>query len=57
MVVLAVILLTALHPGVAFQGSWREANFSLRASRDKLRGLKQGGGEEKAGGSGQISGA
>lgn len=36
MILLAVIPLTILHPGVAFQGSWRQANFKIRASRDKL---------------------
>lgn len=36
MIVLAVLLLTILHPGVAFQGSWDQANFKIRASRDKM---------------------
>ena len=37
MVLLAVISLTVLHPGVAFQGHWSQANFSIRASKDRLR--------------------
>ena len=45
MVVSAVILLTVLHPGIAFQGHWQETNFSLRASKDRLR--TQGGSDGK----------
>lgn len=36
MVLLAVMLLTILHPGVAFQGSWDQANFKIRASKDRM---------------------
>ena len=36
MILLAVIPLTLLHPGMAFQGSWDQANFKIRASKDKL---------------------
>jgi hypothetical protein len=30
MVTIACICLTVLHPGVAFQGRWAEANFRVR---------------------------
>ena len=36
MVIIAVTVLTVLHPGVAFQGHWSAANFNLR----KTKGLK-----------------
>lgn len=36
MILLALIPLTVLHPGMAFQGSWNQANFKIRASKDKL---------------------
>lgn len=29
MIVIASVTLTALHPGVAFQGSWAEADFTV----------------------------
>lgn len=35
MVALAVILLTALHPGLAFGGQWHAANWSLRSGKEK----------------------
>lgn len=38
MIILAITPLTLLHPGVAFQGNWSQANFSIRASKDRLRG-------------------
>ncbi len=37
MIILAVISLTILHPGTCFQGSWHQANFSIRASKDRAR--------------------
>ena len=40
MVVLAVLLLTVLHPAVAFQGNWHKANFALRKSKDAKMGAK-----------------
>lgn len=33
MIVLATTCLTLLHPAVAFQGAWHEANFSLRVKK------------------------
>lgn len=35
MVILAVSLLTILHPALAFQGEFHNANFALRKSKDK----------------------
>lgn len=32
---IASILMTATHPGVAFQGQWNEYNFKFRASKSK----------------------
>lgn len=42
MILLAIIPPTVLHPGFAFQGNWRQANFSIRASKDRLRAQGQG---------------
>ncbi len=36
MIIAAITVLTVLHPGVAFQGHWAAANFTLR----KAKGLK-----------------
>lgn len=36
MILLALIPLTILHPGVAFQGSWNQANFKIRAAKDRM---------------------
>ena len=36
MIIIAITVLTVLHPGVAFQGHWSAANFTLR----KSKGLK-----------------
>ncbi len=33
MIVIASVTLTCLHPGVAFQGSWAKANFTVWRSR------------------------
>lgn len=33
MIILAITFLTILHPGVAFQGHWSAANFTLRKSK------------------------
>lgn len=35
MVALAVLALSALHPGLAFGGQWHAANWSLRTGKDK----------------------
>jgi hypothetical protein len=35
MVALAVLLLSALHPGLAFGGQWHAANWSLRTGKEK----------------------
>ena len=35
MVILAVFVLTILHPAIAFQGEWHKANFAIRKSKDK----------------------
>jgi hypothetical protein len=35
MVALAVVLLSALHPGLAFGGQWHAANWSLRTGKEK----------------------
>lgn len=37
MIILAVASLTIFHPGTCFQGSWQQANFSVRASKDRAR--------------------
>lgn len=37
MIILAVTSLTIFHPGTCFQGSWNQANFSIRASKDRAR--------------------
>ncbi|MCJ1422614.1 hypothetical protein MMC29_000494 [Sticta canariensis] len=55
MILLALIPLTFLHPGVAFQGSWNQANFKIRASKDKL--LSNGAVEKQdqaVGGRGEV---
>ena len=36
MIIVAITVLTVLHPGVAFQGHWSAANFTLR----KAKGLR-----------------
>jgi len=35
MIVIATSCLTLLHPGIAFQGVWAEANFSFRTSKNR----------------------
>lgn len=35
MIALAVLLLSALHPGLAFGGQWHAANWSLRSGKEK----------------------
>ncbi|TVY85253.1 Sphingoid long-chain base transporter RSB1 [Lachnellula suecica] len=45
MLVIATIWLTALHPAVAFQGTWHESNFRFR-SKDAERKLMQSTDEE-----------
>lgn len=37
MVALAVILLSVLHPGLAFGGQWHAANWSLRTGKEKKK--------------------
>lgn len=34
MVVIATICLAVWHPGVAFQGSWNQANFRMRGEKE-----------------------
>lgn len=36
MIVIASTLLTAGHPGIAFQGSWDSADFKVGRSRQKV---------------------
>jgi hypothetical protein len=36
MITIATTCLTALHPGISFQGAWHEVNFSFRARKEKL---------------------
>lgn len=47
MIIAAITVLTVLHPGVAFQGHWSAANFTLRKSKglkptDTERGIDLG---------------
>lgn len=40
MVALAVILLSVLHPGLAFGGQWHAANWSLRTGKEKKKTVR-----------------
>jgi hypothetical protein len=35
MVSIACICLTALHPGICFQGAWHDAKFNFRTRKEK----------------------
>jgi hypothetical protein len=35
MIVLAVALLTVIHPGVAMGDTWQKATFAVRAAKDR----------------------
>lgn len=41
MIILATTCLTLLHPAVAFQGAWHEANFTFKTKKNVL--LKSSG--------------
>lgn len=49
MIILAVTLLTILHPAVAFQGEWHKANFAIRKSKDKNLAMNSSNSTEKDG--------
>ncbi len=36
MITIATTCLTALHPGISFQGAWHEVNFSFRTKKEQL---------------------
>jgi len=42
MIILAVLVLTILHPGRVFDGSWQDAGWSLRKSKSKPEGELEG---------------
>ncbi len=43
MIIVAITVLTVLHPGVAFQGHWSAANFTLRKSKGQQPTDTEGG--------------
>ena len=40
MILIACLFLTLCHPGIAFQGRWADANFSLTCSKRRRSGAK-----------------
>jgi hypothetical protein len=43
MIILATFLLTIFHPGIAFNGMWNAASWSLREKKSKLEMGRMGG--------------